>query len=130
MPDRKPSAERLRERLASHGDALRMLQTEALYHTQVAYTCQLLDVVDEVTDPATAERITDAICERLAGDSASEAGERALDAQRRLEVLSSESTLRVMRASRLALLRYTRNNGGYMSPEARSELRELEESGG
>lgn len=89
MTDRKPSAERLREKLAAHGSAMRTYQTEALYHAQVDYTCQLLDVVDEATDPVTAERITDAICERLAGDGAYEAAERIRRAQAEVGRISS-----------------------------------------
>lgn len=80
FPDRKPSAVRLREKLASSGGtATRMYQGEALYRAQVEWTCQLLGAVDEVTDAATAERITDEIARRLAGDDASEAAVRAWD---------------------------------------------------
>lgn len=74
--NRKPSAVRLREHLAANARATRMYQTGALYHTEVEWTCQLLGVIDEVTDPGTAERITDAISERLTGDGTSEAAAR------------------------------------------------------
>jgi hypothetical protein len=76
FPDRKPSAVRLREKLAANARAERMYQTEALYHTEVEWTCELLGVVDEVTDPEAAAQITDAIGERLTGDSVSEAAAR------------------------------------------------------
>jgi hypothetical protein len=69
FPDRKPSAVRLRELLTTAaGGAIAMYQTEAIYHAQVEWTCQVLGVIDEVTDPETAERITDAIAGRLTGD--------------------------------------------------------------
>jgi phage baseplate assembly protein W len=89
MPRLKSSATRLRERLASHGDARQMLLTEAQYHAQVQYTCQLLDIVDEEADQATAERITDAICERLACDRY-EAHRRVRDTQAEYERIVSE----------------------------------------
>lgn len=57
-----------------------MYQAEALYHAEVEWACQLLDVIDEVTDPETAERITAAIGGRLAGDDASEAAIRIREA--------------------------------------------------
>ena len=67
-----------------------MYQTETLYHVQVDWTCQLLDVVDEVTDPVTAALITDVICERLTGDGASAAAQRIRGARAEYE--------RIMRA--------------------------------
>jgi hypothetical protein len=60
---------------------MRMYQTETLYHAQIDWTCLLLDVVDEVADSKTAEKITDAIFGRLAGDGAAEAAQRVRDAQ-------------------------------------------------
>jgi hypothetical protein len=93
FPDRKPSAVRLREKLAaSGGNAMRMYQTEALYHTQVEWTCQLLGAVDEATDPATAERITDAVCARLTGNDADEAAVRAWDTAAEVHRLMREGT--------------------------------------
>ena len=65
-----------------------MYTGEALYHTQVDWTCQLLDVVDEVTDPVTARLITDAIYERLSGDGASDAAARIREARRQVEWLA------------------------------------------
>jgi hypothetical protein len=118
------SAARLREGLAADGGAMRMYQTEALFHARVDWTCLLLDVVDEAAGPATAERIAGAICGRLAGAAAAEAAERA----RQFE----EETQRMMAAApaaRLARLRYTRDNGGLLSPAARAELEELERDG-
>lgn len=65
-----------------------MYQTETLYHVQTDWTCQLLDVVDEVTDPVTAELITDTIYERLSGDGVSEAAQRQRDALAQAEHLA------------------------------------------
>ena len=81
FPDRKPSAVRLREKLAASDRAKQMYQTEAVYHTEVEWTCRLLGIVDEVTDPETAARITDAIGERLTGDDVSEAAIRIRESQ-------------------------------------------------
>jgi hypothetical protein len=81
------SRERLRELLASHREAILMYQTETLYHVQIDWTCQLLDVVDEITDPVTAELITDLIYERLSGSGVSEAAARIRDARAKLEEL-------------------------------------------
>lgn len=103
---------------------MRMYQTEALYNTEVTWTCRLLDVVDEVTDAATAVRITDAICERLAGDSVTEAAERRQAFQAETERLMASAP-----GVRLEQLRYTRDHGGWMSPDAKAELRELEGPG-
>jgi hypothetical protein len=88
--DRVPSADKLRELLAASGDPLRMYTTEALYHVQVDYTCQLLDVVDEVVDSVTAGLITDAIYERLSGDGVSAAAERIREARAEMERLARE----------------------------------------
>jgi DNA-binding transcriptional regulator YdaS (Cro superfamily) len=87
MPEMS-SAIRLREHLSRHGDARRVLMTEALYCQQVRYTCDLLDVVDEMADQATAERITDAICARMTGAAVAEAIERATQARRDYEDLA------------------------------------------
>lgn len=90
------SADRLREKLAGHAAALVMYQGETLYHVQVDWTCQLLDVVDEVTDPVTAALITDVIYERLAGDGVSEAAGRIREARAELKRLGAASfTFRV-----------------------------------
>jgi hypothetical protein len=83
-----PSTRRLRELLTRDDGALRMLLTEALFHHQVAWTCQLLDVVDAVADPVTATVITDALAERLAGDGVTEAAERIRDAQDQIASLA------------------------------------------
>jgi len=83
-PGRARSADRLREMLALSGEPLRLYQTEALYNVQVEYTCQLLDVVDEVTDEFTAGLIADGIYERLTGDGVSEAATRQREAVERL----------------------------------------------
>jgi hypothetical protein len=85
---RTSSADRLRGRLAASGGTLRLYTTDTLYHVQVDYTCQLLDVVDEVTDSVTADLITDAIYERLSGDGVSEAAERIREARAEMERLS------------------------------------------
>jgi len=87
---RPSSAGRLRALLAASGDPLCMYTTEALYHVQVDYTCQLLDVVDEVVDETTAGLITDAIYERLAGDGVSEAAGRIRRARAEVERLARE----------------------------------------
>lgn len=87
FPDRKPSAVRLREQLAASDAATRMHQADALYHAEVEWTCRLLGVIDEVTDPETAERITAAIGGRLTGDDASEAAIRVRAAQAELDRL-------------------------------------------
>jgi hypothetical protein len=92
-PDERTSADRLRERLAAHDGALRSYTGDTLYHVQVDYTCQLLDVVDEVTDPVTADLITDVIYERLTGDGVSEAAERIRDARAQYEHLRRQSSL-------------------------------------
>lgn len=88
MPE-MPSARRLREYLSRHPDARPMSLADALYHAQIRYTCDLLDVVDAVAGKETAERITDAICERLAGPAVTEAIERATQARRDYEDLAS-----------------------------------------
>lgn len=80
----KPSSIHLRERMARHEDAMRQLQTEALYQAQLNWTCQMLDVVDEAVDHETAVRITDRIYEALSGDGASEAAARARQARREI----------------------------------------------
>ena len=67
--------------LARNPGAHRMLLTEGQYHAQVRYTEQLLAVVDEVASPETADRITEAIYERLAGAGAAEAAQRVADMQ-------------------------------------------------
>jgi hypothetical protein len=85
---RYPSAARLRDRLAASGDPLRTYTAEALYRIQVDYTCQLLDVVDEVVDQVTAQLITDAIYERLSGEGVSEAARRIREARAEMERLA------------------------------------------
>ena len=88
---RPASADRLRELLAASGDPLRLYLNETMYHVQIDYTCQLLDVVDEVTDTVTAGMITDLIYERLSGDGASKAAQRIRDARVAVERLSRET---------------------------------------
>lgn len=88
MRDGQTSADRLREHLAANGDTLRMYTGEAMYHVQVDYTCQLLDVVDEVTDSFTANLIADAIYERLSGDGVSEAATSIRAARAQMELLT------------------------------------------
>jgi hypothetical protein len=92
----KSSSERLRDYLARHPDTRPVLLSDAMYHAQVRYTCDLLDVVDEVADPETAGKITDAIGERLAGPAVAEANERAVQAMKNYEALSG--TARAPRA--------------------------------
>jgi hypothetical protein len=67
-----------------------MYTGEVMYAVQVDYTCQLLDVVDEVVDSVTAGLITDAIYERLSGDGVSEAAGRIREARAMMEQLSRE----------------------------------------
>lgn len=87
---RMTSADRLRQLLAASSNPMRLYQTEALYHIQVDYTCQLLDAVDEVTDEFTATMITSVIYEKLAGDGASEAARRIREARAEMERLARE----------------------------------------
>lgn len=89
MPE-MPSARRLRDYLARHPEARPAFLTDALYHAQIRYTCDLLDVVDAVADTETAQRITDAIGGRLAGPAVTEAIERATQARRDYEDLVSQ----------------------------------------
>lgn len=84
------SASYLREMLARTDGARAMYQTDALYNMQVEWTCRLLDVVDEVTDPVTAQLITDVIYERLTGDGVSEAARRQREVRAELERLTRE----------------------------------------
>jgi hypothetical protein len=65
-----------------------MYTGETLYHVQVDWTCQLLDVVDEVTDPVTATLIADVIYERLSGDGVSEAAARIREARAQMDRIS------------------------------------------
>jgi hypothetical protein len=68
--------------LAADPGPLRMLQTEE-------YTCQLLDVVDEIVLPEASVRITDAIYDRLAGEAAREAAERIVQAYQETDRLTA-----------------------------------------
>ena len=90
FPRRRRSAGRLAELLAANGDTLRLATTEALYRVQIDYTCQLLDVVDEVCDEVTADLVTDAIYGRLSSTGAAEADQRVRDAREALERLMRE----------------------------------------
>ena len=74
-----------RELLALNDGALKMYAGELLYHVQIDWTCRLLDVADEVTDPVTAGLITDLIYERLTGDGVSEAAARMREAREQLD---------------------------------------------
>jgi hypothetical protein len=121
MNDPKPSAARLREGLAADGGAMRAYLGEALYHAQVDITCQLLDVVDEVADPVTAQRITDAVCRAARRRWRRAAQERALEAEAETQRMAAGAP-----AARLEMLRYTRDNGGLLSPRALAELQALE----
>jgi hypothetical protein len=118
------SAARLRQALAASGDAMRMYLGEALYHAQVDFTCQLLDVVDEVADPGTAQRIADAIGERLAEAGAAGAADRIREAGAETERVRALGA-----GSRLDVLRFWRDNNGLLSEDARQELEELERDG-
>lgn len=91
FPRRRRSADRLAELLAANGNTLRLATTEALYRVQIEYTCDLLDVIDEVCDEATAGLITDAIYGRLSGTGATEADKRVREARQAMERLLRES---------------------------------------
>jgi hypothetical protein len=67
-----------------------MCQTETLYRVQIDWTCQVLDVVDEITGPVTAGLITDLIYERLSGDGVSAAAQRQRAMQAELQRLMRE----------------------------------------
>jgi hypothetical protein len=82
MNSNGPSSRLLRMKLTEDRRSVGLLQTEALYHAEVDWTCCLLDVVDEVADATTAERITGAIYDRLAGDAAADAAARVREAKR------------------------------------------------
>ena len=81
------SAERLREKLGTNDGARCLYQNEALYHAQINWTCQLLDMVDEVADPVTAARVAALICDQMVGDRAGEAWERLRVAEAELKRL-------------------------------------------
>jgi len=85
------SADRLRAKLSRTREPLHLYQTETLYHVQIDWTCQLLDVVDEVADEVTATMITDVIHERLTGDGASTAAERIRDTRAQMDQLAQEA---------------------------------------
>lgn len=90
-PGRVSSANRLRELLRQSPHSLRLYQTETLYHVQIDYTCQLLDVVDEVCDEVSAGLITAAIYGRLSGTGAGEADQRLREARDAAERLMLEA---------------------------------------
>lgn len=87
MTGPKTSADRLREYLYRRPRATWAYTSEPLYHAEVEWTCRLLGIVDEAADAEAAERVTAAICERLAGDSVTEAIERAQDRQAEMDRL-------------------------------------------
>jgi hypothetical protein len=91
FPRRRRSADRLADLLAANGNTLRLATTEALYRVQIEYTCDLLDVIDEVCDETTAGLITDAIYGRLSGTGAAEADKRVREARQAMERLLRES---------------------------------------
>ena len=78
---RHKSAARLMAKLAHLEAAGAMYRNEALYKAQIDYTCQLLDIVDELADEVTAALITDAIAERLTDGGVTEAAKRQRDAE-------------------------------------------------
>jgi hypothetical protein len=84
------SRDRLCELLAASDGSLRAYAGDVLYHVQVEFTCQLLDVVDEVVDETTAMLITDAIYGRLSGTGVAEADARVREARERVEQLARE----------------------------------------
>jgi len=92
---RTPSAVRLRELLAASERTLSVYLGEAMFHVQVDYTCQLLEVVDEVVDETTAGLITDAICGRLSGTGVAEADKRVAEAREMAERIAREP-IRIM----------------------------------
>jgi hypothetical protein len=87
------SRDRLRELLAASDGSLRAFTGDALYHAQAEFTCQLLDVVDEVVDETTAMLITDAIYGRLSGTGVAEADARVREARERARQLAREPVL-------------------------------------
>lgn len=76
-----PPADRFRQRIAASERTLKLYTGEALYHVQVDWTCDLLDVVAEIVDDTTATIIADAIYGRLAGTGAAEADRRVAQAR-------------------------------------------------
>lgn len=80
-PSPRKSSLHLRELLAASDQARGMYATDPMYHTQVEYTCRLLDVVDAEADLATAERITRSVYSKLAGVEAQAAVERLAQVQ-------------------------------------------------
>lgn len=84
-PPRRPtSGQRLRHLLAATpGTPGRLYQSEALYHAQVRYTCDLLDIVDAFTDDPAAALITAAIYEQLTTTGAADAARRQHDTRER-----------------------------------------------
>lgn len=84
---RHKSAARLIAKLAYFEAAGGMYRNEALYKAQIDYTCQLLDIVDELADEVTAALITDTIAERLTDGGVAEAAQRQRDAKAEFERL-------------------------------------------
>lgn len=84
------SAGRLRELLAANDGSLRAYCGDTLFHVQVDFTCQLLDIVDEVVDETTAGLVTDAIYGRLSGTGAAQADQRIAEAREVVERLMRE----------------------------------------
>lgn len=98
MSDRITSADRLKAKLLPHAKAMHLLQAEALYNAQVKWTCQMLDVVDEVADSLIGAMVADLICERLTGEGASEASERQHQALAEAERLMRQTAGTVLPA--------------------------------
>lgn len=92
---RQSSADRLRELLSHHEAAFYAGMNDALYHAQIQYTCDLLDVVDQAADEATAVLITSLIYERLAGKGALEGAERISDRSAKMKELMAWSQPRL-----------------------------------
>ena len=76
MDDPGRSARYLLHRLEEAGPSPHLYTQDALYWKSIEWTCDLLNIVDEVTEPTVATMITDAIYGRLTGRGAAEADQR------------------------------------------------------
>jgi hypothetical protein len=88
--ERVPAAVQLKAKLRRHDAGWRMYVTEAQYHAQVHYACQLLEAVDEVAPAGTAALIVNAIYERLSRGDVSAAIEREWEARQQYERVLNE----------------------------------------
>jgi hypothetical protein len=77
------SAEHLRQLIAASGEPLRLSLADRQYHEQIRWTCDLLELVDMVADPLTAEAVTALAFDHLAGQGAADAAAR-IDGKRRM----------------------------------------------